>query len=53
MASFAGVTTLLVNLSHAVLHRTLGMLVLKNANQVHLCSTMLSLQGPYNIKEYK
>ncbi|KAM0856628.1 hypothetical protein ACQ4PT_049021 [Festuca glaucescens] len=27
------VTTLLVNLSHAVLHRTLGMLLLKNANQ--------------------
>jgi hypothetical protein len=37
-ASFGAVTTDLIILSYAVLHRTLGKLVLKNVNQVCFCT---------------
>jgi hypothetical protein len=37
-ASFGAVTTDLIILSYAVLHRTLGKLVLKNVNQVRFCT---------------
>jgi O-antigen ligase len=47
--TFGAVATDLIILSYAVLSRTLGKLVLKNANQVHFCTIMLSLLGLYLI----
>jgi hypothetical protein len=47
VAYFVAVTTDPIILLYAVLTRTLGKLVLKNVNQVHFCTTILSLRGLY------
>jgi hypothetical protein len=47
VAYFLVVATDLIILLYAVLTRTLGKLVLKNVNQVHFCTTILSLRGLY------